>query len=168
VKEGSSHDHLAIAWQYPGQDRDAIPAEFSRVINPLPVAIPVPEPPTDPPTPISAPTEETTSVSSTSEYVDFKTFIICQNGATTGNDDYQPHANSGDFTTCVELIDAARNFESGTKACGLAEFYDEYQCCYTAPANPCSICPDGATVAGDDYWNRTTCSDLIEEAKLYK
>jgi hypothetical protein len=46
VKEGDGNDNLAIAWQYPGQDRHVIPAEFSRVMNPVPVVTPVPEPPT--------------------------------------------------------------------------------------------------------------------------
>jgi len=126
------------------------------------------------PAPTIAPTEETTSVSPTSETVDFKTCIICPNGATAGKDYYQPNAESGDFRTCAELIDAAGKFESGTDACGWAEFNDEYYCCYTAPEDPCNICPDGATVAGgDDYvpeyeGNSATCSDLIEEAKLYE
>lgn len=46
MKEGDGNHNLAIAWQYPGQDRHVIPAEFSRVINPVPVVTPVPEPPT--------------------------------------------------------------------------------------------------------------------------
>ena len=144
------------------------------MINPVSVVTPVPKPPTDPPTPIPAPTECTTRASSTSDNVDFKACIICLDGATTGKDYYQPNAESGDFRTCAELIDAAGKFESGTDACGWAEFNDEYYCCYTAPEDPCNICPDGATVAGgDDYvpeyeGNSATCSDLIEEAKLYE
>lgn len=31
MKEGGGNDHLAIAWQYPGQPRVVIPAKFSRV-----------------------------------------------------------------------------------------------------------------------------------------
>jgi hypothetical protein len=34
MKEGAGLDHLAIAWQYSGQPRVVIPAEFSRVLNP--------------------------------------------------------------------------------------------------------------------------------------
>ena len=34
MKEGGGDDHLAIAWQYPGQPMDVVPAEFSRAINP--------------------------------------------------------------------------------------------------------------------------------------
>jgi hypothetical protein len=172
VKEGDGNDNLAIAWQYPGQDRHVIPAEFSRVMNPVPVVTPVPEPPTDPPTPIPAPTEETMSVSPTSETVDYDKCIICPNGAFS--DDHKPYAADGDFTTCAELIDAASKFESGSRDCGFAEFNDEYSCCYTAPVNPCNICPDGATVAGgDDYvpeyeGNSASCSDLIEDANLYE
>ena len=35
MKEGDGGDNLAIAWQYAGQTRTTIPAEFSRVFNPL-------------------------------------------------------------------------------------------------------------------------------------
>ena len=31
MKEGGGDDHLAIAWQYPGQSRSVIPARFSQV-----------------------------------------------------------------------------------------------------------------------------------------
>jgi hypothetical protein len=31
MKEGGGEDHLAIAWQYPGQSRVVIPAKFSRL-----------------------------------------------------------------------------------------------------------------------------------------
>ena len=34
MKEGGGNDNLAIAWQYPGQPRVVVPAEFSRVTNP--------------------------------------------------------------------------------------------------------------------------------------
>jgi endoglucanase len=34
MKEGGGGDNLAVAWQYPGQPRVVIPAEFSRVLNP--------------------------------------------------------------------------------------------------------------------------------------
>jgi hypothetical protein len=34
MKEFVAEDNLAIAWQYPGQNRDVIPAKFSRVLNP--------------------------------------------------------------------------------------------------------------------------------------
>ena len=124
------------------------------------------------PAPTIAPTEETMSVSPTSETVVYDKCIIFPNGAF--GDDHKPYAGDRDFTTCAELIDAASKFESGTDACGWAEFYDEYFCCYTAPVNPCNICPDGATVAGgDDYMpeyegNSATCSDCIEESKLYE
>jgi len=33
MKEGGSNDNLAIAWQYPGQLREVIPARFSLVEN---------------------------------------------------------------------------------------------------------------------------------------
>jgi hypothetical protein len=31
MKQGGGEDHLAIAWQYPGQPRAVIPAKVSRV-----------------------------------------------------------------------------------------------------------------------------------------
>lgn len=31
MKEGGGNDHLAIAWEYPGQSRVVIPAKFSRL-----------------------------------------------------------------------------------------------------------------------------------------
>jgi len=37
MKDGVGNDYLAIAWQYPGNARDVIPAEFSRVANPFKV-----------------------------------------------------------------------------------------------------------------------------------
>lgn len=37
MKEGDGGDNLAVAWQYPGQTRTMIPAEFSRLSNPLKV-----------------------------------------------------------------------------------------------------------------------------------
>jgi hypothetical protein len=33
MKEGGANDNLAIAWQYPGQSREVIPARFSLVEN---------------------------------------------------------------------------------------------------------------------------------------
>jgi endoglucanase len=35
MKEGGGGDNLAIAWEYPGQRREVIPARFSRVANPF-------------------------------------------------------------------------------------------------------------------------------------
>lgn len=35
MKEGGGDDFLAIAWQYPGQTRDVIPAMYSRVSMPF-------------------------------------------------------------------------------------------------------------------------------------
>jgi len=37
MKEGKGGDNLAIAWEYPGQTREVIPARFSRVTNPFEV-----------------------------------------------------------------------------------------------------------------------------------
>ena len=35
MKDGGGGDNLAIAWTYPGQTREVIPARFSRVANPF-------------------------------------------------------------------------------------------------------------------------------------
>jgi hypothetical protein len=91
--------------------------------------------------------------------------IICSDGPTTGLDDYAPYAASGVSTTCADLIDEAKQYESGTEDCGLAEFH-EVVCCYTEPVNPCIICPGGVAASlGDDYvpefeGNTATCADL--------
>ncbi len=92
--------------------------------------------------------------------------IVCPNGPTTGLDDYPPYAASGDTRTCADLIAEAKEYESGTEDCGLAEFH-EVGCCYTEPVNPCIICPGGVAASlGDDYvpeyeGNTATCADLI-------
>jgi len=58
MKEGGVGDNLAIAWQYPGQSREVIPARFSLVENenvkepvqptPLPTKMPTAKKPTTP------------------------------------------------------------------------------------------------------------------------
>ncbi len=42
MKEGVGLDNLAIAWQYPGQQRVVIPAKFSRLAPKTEVAQPTP------------------------------------------------------------------------------------------------------------------------------
>ncbi len=97
--------------------------------------------------------------------------IICPNGATLG-DEYAPYADSGDLTTCAELIDSVMLFETGSGECAVAEVY-EIACCFTVPENPCIICPNGAT-AGDDYvpyaddGNLATCAKIIDDAKQFE
>ncbi|KAL3823874.1 hypothetical protein ACHAXA_005456 [Cyclostephanos tholiformis] len=115
------------------------------------------------------------------------TCIICPDGATAG-DDYTPYANTDDMLdfvpdfggslfgfvdsrTCAELIEAAKQYETGTKWCGMNEIH-EVHCCPTIPDNPCNICPNGAT-AGDDFvpeyqGNTLTCKDIITYTALHE
>jgi hypothetical protein len=87
--------------------------------------------------------------------------LICPDGATAG-DDYVPYA-SKDPITCKELIDNATLFETGSLWCarfGEAGVY----CCTTTPENPCTLCPNGITVADDyePYNDGDTCSDKLD------
>jgi trypsin len=94
--------------------------------------------------------------------------IICPDGATAG-DDFAPNAGIGDFTTCAEIIEEAKLFETGSKECAIYESY-ELSCCFTEPENPCIICPNGAT-AGDDYVPPAydkTCAETIELATRFE
>jgi hypothetical protein len=93
--------------------------------------------------------------------------IICLDGTVV--DDFTPYADDGDYRTCVDLIDEAKQYETCSDGCGNSELY-ELLCCYTKPVNPCIISPDGITAAeGEDYvpeygGNSKTCKDLIEGA----
>lgn len=98
--------------------------------------------------------------------------IVCPDGASAG-DDFAPYADFGDLTTsCIDMIDAAKQYANGTESCAMFEV-SAVGCCPTAPENPCIICPDGAT-AGDDivpYAEKgltMTCAELIEDYKLYE
>jgi hypothetical protein len=95
--------------------------------------------------------------------------IICPNG--TDIDNFAPYVDDGDSRTCADLIDEAKLYGTGSDECGGFEF-EELNCCYTIPENPCIICPDGAT-AGDDHVpeyrdDTATCSDLIGGAKQFE
>jgi hypothetical protein len=94
---------------------------------------------------------------------------ICSKGVTaTQGDDYTPYADSGDLTTCAQLIAGATAFESGSHVCGYFEM-DELQCCFTEPEDFCNICPDGATVGGDFVPSvGTTCDKSIDFAVLFE
>ena len=110
------------------------------------------------------------------------TCIICRSGASAG-DDFTPYADPsmlgfigslfgfGDSRTCWDLIEAAKQYNTGSKWCGLSEMH-ELNCCPTVPENPCIICPNGAT-AGYDYipayvGNTLTCKDLLDYANQYE
>ena len=100
------------------------------------------------------------------------TCIICPDGTDAAA--FAPYADDGDSRTCADLIDEARLYEIGSDECGNSELH-ELHCCYTAPENPCIICPDGAT-AGDDYVpeyagnsvGRATCKEFIDGAKRFE
>ena len=105
---------------------------------------------------------------------------ICPDGATAG-DDYVPEYE-GNTQTCSDLIESAKQFESGSDACVWYDI-DVAFCCppgeTPAPApmpvddttvatttvsptlapevdNPCIICPNGATAGGDVAPNGAT------------
>ncbi len=86
----------------------------------------------------------------------------------SSGDNYAPYAESGDLTTCAQFNEMAPYFESGSYVCGSFEI-NELACCFTAPENPCIICPDGATV-GDDFVPRSglTCDQLINTSALFE
>jgi hypothetical protein len=98
--------------------------------------------------------------------------IICPNGITAaGGENYVPSADTGGLT-CVQLVEIARIFESGSYICGDAEI-QAYPCCPNEPEDPCIICPNGAT-AGNDFipnaeeGGTLSCSDLIEVASYFE
>ena len=80
-----------------------------------------------------------------------------------------------DPSNCGELIDAAREYETGSEECALSEAHELY-CCPTASDDPCIICPNGATI--DDLVPDTstdivtgstmTCKELIDNAALFE
>jgi hypothetical protein len=92
--------------------------------------------------------------------------LICPDGATVG-DDYVPYPST-DPITCKEIIDNAKLFETGSLWCaeyGRAGMY----CCPTTPDDPCTLCPNGITVADDingsfgcTYDDGVTCSDELD------
>ena len=65
------------------------------------------------------------------------------------------------------------NYQHMVHECGYFEFNEAY-CCYEEPVNPCSVCPNGATVAGDTLpahsANRLgmTCNQIIHEAQVLR
>jgi hypothetical protein len=87
--------------------------------------------------------------------------LICPNGATEGVD-FAPYAHY-DPITCKELIDDAKLFETGSLWCSRYEGAGTY-CCPTTPDDPCTLCPNGVTVADDyePYNDGYTCADWVE------
>jgi hypothetical protein len=86
--------------------------------------------------------------------------LICPYGGLDG--DYAPFA-SKDPITCKELIDDAKLFETGSSWCALYEDARAF-CCPTTPDDPCTVCPNGITVADDyePYNDGNKCSDWLD------
>ncbi len=107
------------------------------------------------PTPTHAPADDTTVTTTTiasnldtGNGVD-NTCIICPNGTDIGN--FSPYAKShGDFRTCGDLIDEAKQYETGSNNSGWFKKLYMLYCYYTKTDKPSNTCPDGAT-AGDEY-----------------
>ncbi len=84
-----------------------------------------------------------------------------------------PHTSCMGLNGHAQLINSAKIFFSGTDACAWAEV-DKINCCYTAPVNPCSICPNGATEGSDDFLPFKgiglgfICADMVKAANLYE
>ena len=93
--------------------------------------------------------------------------LICPDGATAG-DDYVPYA-SREPITCKELIDNATLFETGSLWCSEYEESAGLYCCPTTPDDPCTLCPNGITVADDydPYNDGNTCSDKLDFYAYY-
>ena len=92
--------------------------------------------------------------------------VICPNGATAG-DDLAPGADVGILTTCKELIETAPLFETGTLSCAAAYGFYEPTCCPAPLQDPCTLCPNGVTVA-DDIATSYYCSDIIKEFSQFE
>jgi hypothetical protein len=88
--------------------------------------------------------------------------LICPDGASEGDEDFAPYACK-DPITCKELIDNAKLFETGSFWCAQYEEAVAF-CCPTTPEDPCTLCPNGVTVADDydPYNNGITCADWRE------
>ena len=136
------------------------------VINPSPT----PVTPSSTPMPVD-------DTSPTFDTISENQCILCPNGVTASEgEDYAPYAESGNFTTCAELVeDYKLIYESGSFDCAFGELVVEALCCYTPPENPCTICPDGVTVAGGDDFipypsdegDSLTCVDWINFALYF-
>jgi hypothetical protein len=93
---------------------------------------------------------------------------VCPNNITVA-DDYEPF---NDGNTCSYWLDYyAADFDAESDWCTVGWGADiESRCCPTVANNPCTICPDGATV-GEDILPYTydwrTCEDLIEAALTF-
>ena len=112
---------------------------------------------------------------------------ICPNGVTISEgDNFAPYADADaehltfyigqlpNPSTCGELIDAARQYETGTEECAVSEVHELY-CCPTPSDDRCIICPNGATIDGKVPDTQTelvdgsamTCEELIDNAALF-
>ena len=94
--------------------------------------------------------------------------LICPNGATNpAGEDHAPYTSKHPIT-CKEIIDNAKLFETGSLWCAQYEFAGTY-CCPTTPDDPCTLCPNGITVADDyePYNDGFTCSYWLDDYATY-
>ncbi|KAL3823875.1 hypothetical protein ACHAXA_005457 [Cyclostephanos tholiformis] len=119
------------------------------------------------PSPTQSPTDYSEVTWSTAE----NPCIICPDGA-TAEDDYRPYASDGDDSTCGELINSAKSYETESIWCGLREL-DAVECCPTPPVDPCIICPTGAMfqeefVPRQSTGSTMTCKEKKDFASLFE
>jgi hypothetical protein len=73
--------------------------------------------------------------------------------------------------TCAELMDAAKQYETGSQDCAWAES-NAFDCCITEPENPCIICPNGVHTGMSDVKPIVeiigTCTANIDYAKYFE
>jgi hypothetical protein len=95
--------------------------------------------------------------------------LACPYGVSEGLDDYAPFASlNKDPITCKEIIDNAKQFETGSLWCAHYE-YDGKFCCTTPPDDPCILCPNGITVADnyEPYNDGYTCAVWVDYYAAY-
>ncbi len=96
--------------------------------------------------------------------------LVCQDGATAG-DNFAPFAADGVNATCFDLIEEIKGFDAESYGCMIGGEEIVYWCCPAPLENPCVACPDGITV-GDDFapyadgGYLVSCKELIEGFSL--
>jgi hypothetical protein len=98
---------------------------------------------------------------------------LCPNGITVA-DDYEPY-NNGGYTCSYWLDYYYADFDAMSDTCTIGRSASEIEshCCPSTEANnPCTICPDGATVGDDfvpyDRWTSRYNSDFNNEDRTCK
>jgi hypothetical protein len=92
--------------------------------------------------------------------------LVCQDGATAG-DDFAPFAADGVNSTCVDLIEEIKGFDAESDGCMIGGEEVKSSCCPPPLENPCIACPNGIT-AGNDFapyaegGYLVSCKELID------